>query len=159
MIIKGYITKTDGTYATVSSFQNQIFDDVLLIYPYGFQSRVKPTNSTLVLLFGGLGSKTNLFGIPYDVITQSTLEDGDSEIKNRLSLLGFKAGASKNTITGNVDCDKSINAISYKVGNIKVVGSQQATITNPIGGSTVDAEARSAISNIITALKNHGLIA
>lgn len=159
MIIKGYITKTDGTYATVSSFQNQIFDDVLLIYPYGFQSRVKPTNSTLVLLFGGLGSKTNLFGIPYDVITQSTLEDGDSEIKNRSSLLGFKAGASKNTITGNVDCDKSINAISYKVGNIKVVGSQQATILNPIGGSIVDAEARSAISSIITTLKNHGLIA
>lgn len=159
MIIKGYITKTDGTYATVSSFQNQIFDDVLLIYPYGFQSRVKPTNSTLVLLFGGLGSKTNLFGIPYDVITQSTLEDGDSEIKNRSSSLGFKAGASKNTITGDTDCDKSINAISYKVGNTKVVGSQQATILNPIGGSTVDAEARSAISNIITALKNHGLIA
>lgn len=159
MIIKGYITKTDGTYATVSSFQNQIFDDVLLIYPYGFQSRVKPTNSTLVLLFGGLGSKTNLFGIPYDIITQSTLEDGDSEIKNRSSSLGFKAGASKNTITGDADCDKSINAISYKVGNIKVVGSQQATITNPIGGSTVDAEARSAIASIITALKNHGLIA
>ena len=159
MIIKGYITKTDGTYATVSSFQNQIFDDVLLIYPYGFQSRVKPTNSTLVLLFGGLGSKTNLFGIPYDIITQSTLEDGDSEIKNRSSSLGFKAGASKNTITGDVDCDKSINAISYKVGNTKVVGSQQATILNPIGGSTVDAEARSAISSIITALKNHGLIA
>lgn len=159
MIIKGYITKTDGTYATVSSFQNQIFDDVLLIYPYGFQSKVKPTNSTLVLLFGGLGSKTNLFGIPYDIITQSTLEDGDSEIKNRSSSLGFKAGASKNTITGNVDCDKSINAISYKVGNTKVVGSQQATILNPIGGSTVDAEARSAISSIITALKNHGLIA
>lgn len=159
MIIKGYITKTDGTYATVSSFQNQIFDDVLLIYPYGFQSRVKPTNSTLVLLFGGLGSKTNLFGIPYDIITQSTLEDGDSEIKNRSSSLGFKAGASKNTITGDTDCDKSINAISYKVGNTKVVGSQQATILNPIGGSTVDAEARSAISNIITALKNHGLIA
>ena len=159
MIIKGYITKTDGTYATVSSFQNQIFDDVLLIYPYGFQSRVKPTNSTLVLLFGGLGSKTNLFGIPYDVITQSTLEDGDSEIKNRSSLLGFKAGASKNTITGNVDCDKSINATSYKVNNTKVVGSQQATILNPIGGSIVDAEARSAISSIITALKNHGLIA
>ena len=159
MIIKGYITKTDGTYATVSSFQNQIFDDVLLIYPYGFQSRVKPTNSTLVLLFGGLGSKTNLFGIPYDIITQSTLEDGDSEIKNRSSSLGFKAGASKNTITGDTDCDKSINAISYKVGNTKVVGSQQATILNPIGGSTVDAEARSAISSIITALKNHGLIA
>ena len=159
MIIKGHITKTDGTYATVSSFQNQIFDDVLLIYPYGFQSKVKPTNSTLVLLFGGLGSKTNLFGIPYDVITQSTLDEGDCEIKNRSSLLGFKAGASKNNITGDVDCDKSFNAVSYKVNNIKVVGSQQPTISNPVGGGIVDVESRSAISSIITALKNHGLIA
>ena len=159
MIIKGYITKTDGTYATVSSFQNQIFDNVLLIYPYGFQSKVKPTNSTLVLLFGGLGSKTNLFGIPYDVITQSTLEDGDSEIKNRSSSLGFKAGATTNTVTGDINCNKSINAISYKVGNIKVVGSQQSTIANPTGGTVIDVQARATIASIITALKNHGLIA
>jgi hypothetical protein len=159
MIIKGYITKTDGIYATVSTYQDQIFDDVLLIYPYGFQSKVKPSTSTLVLLFGGLGSKTNLFGIPYDIITQSTLEDGDSEIKNRISQFGFKAGAGKNIIKGDVDCDKSFNAVSYKVNNIKVVGSQQSTITNPTGGSVIDVQARSTISNIITALKNHGLIA
>jgi len=159
MIIKGYITKTDGTYATVSTYQDQIFDDVLLIYPYGFQSKVKPSTSTLVLLFGGLGSKSNLFGIPYDVITQSTLEEADVEIKNRSSKLGFKAGASKNNITGDVDCDKSFNAVSYKVSNIKVVGSQQPTITNPTGGTVIDIQARSSISSIITALKNHGLIA
>lgn len=159
MIIKGYITKTDGTYATVVSMQGEIYDDVLLLYPYGSQSRVKATDSTLVLLFGCLGGNTNLFGIPYDIATQSTLEDGDSEIKNRVSNNGFKAGSSKNTIAGDTDCDKSFNAVSYKVANIKVVGSQQPTISNPAGGSTVDAESRTAISNIITALKNHGLIA
>jgi hypothetical protein len=159
MIIKGYITKTDGTYATVISYQNEIFDDVLLIYPYGSQSKVKPSESTLVLLFGGLGSKTNLFGIPYDILTQSTLEEGDSEIKNRVSSLGFKAGKSKNNIIGDTDCDKSFNAISYKVNNIKVVGSQQATIANPAGGVIIDVESRVAITSIITALKAHGLIA
>ena len=159
MIIKGYITKTDGTYATVVSYQNEIFDDVLLIYPYGTQSRIKPSESTLVLLFGGLGSKTNLFGIPYDVATQSSLAEGDSEIKNRKSNNGFKAGASKNSITGDTDCDKSINATSYKVSNIKVVGSQEPTIANPTSGTIIDAESRVAIASIITALKNHGLIA
>lgn len=159
MIIKGYITETDGTYATVVSFQNQVFDDVLLIYPYGFQSNIKPSEYTLVLLFGGLNSNTNLFGIPYDIITQSTLEAGDSEIKNRVSNNGFKAGASKNTIKGDTDCDKSFNALSYKVNNIKVVGSQQPTIANPAGGVSIDVEARVAIASIITALKNHGLIA
>jgi len=159
MIIKGYITKTDGTFATVVSYQNEIFDDVLLLYPYGSQSRVKPTESTLILLFGCLGSKTNLFGIPFDIKTQSTLEEGDSEIKNRVSDLGFLAGKSKNTITGDTDCDESFNATSYKVNNIKVVGSQQATIANPAGGVIIDAESRVAIASIITALKAHGLIA
>lgn len=159
MIIKGYITKTDGTYATVSTYQNQIFDDVLLIYPYGFQSKVKPTESTLILLFGGLGSNSNLFGIPYDIKTQSTLNEGEAEVRNRSSNLGFKAGESKNDIQGNTDISGNCNASFYKVNNIKVVGSQQGTIINPIGGSTVDAEARSAISNIISALKSHGLIA
>lgn len=159
MIIKGYITKTDGTYATVVSMYNEIYDDVLLLYPYGSQSKVKPTDTTLVLLLGCNSSKTNLFGIPYEVATQSILEDGDSELKNRVSNNGFKAGSSKNNIVGDTDCDKSFNALSYKVNNIKIIGSQQATINNPAGGSIIDAEARVAIASIITALKNHGLIA
>ena len=159
MIIKGYITKTDGTYATVVSMYNEVYDDVLLLYPYGSQSKVKTTDTTLVLLFGCNGSKTNLFGIPYEIATQSILEDGDSEIKNRVSNNGFKAGSGKNTVVGDTDCDKSFNALSYKVNNIKVVGSQQATISNPAGGTVVDAESRVAIASIITALKTHGLIA
>jgi hypothetical protein len=100
-----------------------------------------------------------LFGLPYDVLTQSTLEAGDSEVRNRVSNNGFKAGKSKNNITGDTDCDKSFNAVSYKVNNIKVVGSQQATIANPAGGIIIDAESRVAITSIITALKAHGLIA
>lgn len=160
MISIGYITKTDGTIATVASFQNEIFDDVLLVYPYGFQSKVKPSNSTLVLLLGALNSKTNLFAIPYDVLTQSSLNEGECELKNRVSNNGFKAGASQNDISGDTNCDKSFNAtISYKVNNIKVVGIQQPTIAPPTGGINIDVEARASISNIITALKSHGLIA
>lgn len=159
MIIKGYITKTDGTYATVVSMYNEVYDDVLLLYPYGSQSKVKPTDTALILLFGCNSSKTNLFGIPYEVATQSILEEGDSEVKNRVSKNGFKAGNNKNNIVGDTDCDKSFNALSYKVNNVKVVGSQQATISNPAGGVVIDAEARVTIANIITALKNHGLIA
>jgi HK97 family phage major capsid protein len=45
------------------------------------------------------------------------------------------------------------------VGGQQVVGARGAAIPAPTGGSTIDAEARSAIGNILAALRNHGLIA
>lgn len=159
MIYKGHITKTDGTYATVVSLQDEIFDDVLLLYPYGFQSKVKPSESTLVLIFCALGSKTNTFAIPYDVLTQSTLEAGEVEIRNRVFGTGFKATETQNEIEGNSVINGTCEANSYKVAGVQVVGSQQATIADPAGGITIDAEARTAIVAILTALKTHGLIA
>lgn len=39
-----------------------------------------------------------------------------------------------------------------------LIGTRQAAITNPTGGATVDAEARTAITAVITALEAHGLI-
>lgn len=48
---------------------------------------------------------------------------------------------------------------AFKVGGTKVVGTQQAAINNPAGGSTVDTQARVAINAILTALAAHGLIA
>jgi hypothetical protein len=44
------------------------------------------------------------------------------------------------------------------VDGVKVVGAQQAAILAPAGGSTVDAQARSAIGSILAALRTHGLI-
>lgn len=40
-----------------------------------------------------------------------------------------------------------------------VIGSQQAAIGGPAGGTTIDAEARAAIDAVLTALRSHGLIA
>lgn len=155
-MLKAHITQTDGTYAKVVASQGEVFDDVLLIYPYGFQSRIKPTESTLVALFGSRG---NMFAIPYDVVSQSVLEEGEVEIKNRASGLGFKAKQLSNEIKGATLIDSTCEATAYKVSGIKVVGSQQSTIANPTGGTIIDVESRVAIASIITALKNHGLIA
>lgn len=155
-ICKAYIVKTDGTFAKVVASQGEVFDDVLLIYPYGFQSRVKPSESTLVLLFS---SQTNLFAIPYDITSQAILEDGEVELRNRVSGLGFKAKQATNEISGATLIDNTCEATAYKVSGIKVVGNQEPTIANPAGGAIIDTESRLAISNIITALKNHGLIA
>lgn len=45
------------------------------------------------------------------------------------------------------------------VGEQQVVGAQAAAIANPSGGLTADAEARTAIGQILSALRQHGLIA
>jgi hypothetical protein len=47
----------------------------------------------------------------------------------------------------------------YRVDGVKVVGNRQATIAPPSGGGTIDAQGRTAIASIITALQAHGLIA
>ena len=45
------------------------------------------------------------------------------------------------------------------IGGQQVVGSRKAAIANPSGGAILDAEARSTIGAILTALRQHGLIA
>lgn len=50
-------------------------------------------------------------------------------------------------------------ASSLRIGGVQVVSSRQAAIANPSGGTTVDTEARTAITAVCTALRMHGLIA
>lgn len=57
-------------------------------------------------------------------------------------------------ITGPVTTDSE-----YRVDGTKVVGSQQGAITAPTGGATIDSQARTAISAILSAMRTHGLIA
>jgi hypothetical protein len=45
------------------------------------------------------------------------------------------------------------------IGGQQVVGARGANITVPTGGTSIDAEARTAISAVISALVAHGLIA
>lgn len=56
-------------------------------------------------------------------------------------------------ITGNCD----VTGV-YKVDGTQVISNQQGAITNPTGGTTVDAQARTAINSILTAMRTHGLI-
>lgn len=44
------------------------------------------------------------------------------------------------------------------IGGVQVVGARQAAIAAPTGGSTVDSEARTAIAEMLAALRTHGLI-
>jgi len=53
---------------------------------------------------------------------------------------------------------KETSKLADKSGNPQIADRQSA-ITAPSGGATVDAEARTAINSIITALEAHGLVA
>lgn len=46
-----------------------------------------------------------------------------------------------------------------RIDGIKVVGAQQAAIADPSGGTTVDVETRTAMEQVLAALRSHGLIA
>lgn len=49
-------------------------------------------------------------------------------------------------------------ATSINVGGVKVVGERGAAINDPLGGTTIDEEARTTITQILTSLRAHGLI-
>lgn len=44
------------------------------------------------------------------------------------------------------------------IGGVQVVGERAAAITDPAGGATIDAEARTAIAAILAMARAHGLI-
>jgi hypothetical protein len=47
---------------------------------------------------------------------------------------------------------------SVTIGGVQVVGSRAAAIVAPTGGTTVDVQAREALGQILTALRQHGLV-
>jgi hypothetical protein len=53
----------------------------------------------------------------------------------------------------------AVTATSFNVGVNQVLGPQQGAIADPSGGGVVDAQARTAIVFLLTAARNHGLIA
>ena len=53
----------------------------------------------------------------------------------------------------------TVTAERVEVGGVQVVGGQVAAIASPVGGSTVDAEARNAIGLMLAAMRQHGMIA
>jgi hypothetical protein len=52
-----------------------------------------------------------------------------------------------------------VRADGLEIGGEQVVSTQAAAIAAPAGGTTIDTEARSAIDQILGALRHHGLIA
>lgn len=51
-----------------------------------------------------------------------------------------------------------LRGTSLALGGSQVVGSRLAAIPGPTGGANIDVEGRGAISQILAALRQHGLI-
>lgn len=68
--------------------------------------------------------------------------------------IGGVSSTEKLEVVGNM----SISGV-YKVNGTQVVGNQGAAVVDATGGSTIDAEARTAINAVISRLEAHGLIA
>ena len=84
MIIKGFILETSegGQRAKVKISQGEILDNVLLLHPYGETSNMQNDESSQVLILFANGSKTNTFGIPYNVLSQPNLELTEKAVGN-----------------------------------------------------------------------------
>lgn len=52
----------------------------------------------------------------------------------------------------------TVHAATVVIDGEQVIGARAAAITSPTGGSTTDSEARAAISAILDAMRQHGLI-
>lgn len=77
------------------------------------------------------------------VLNATTL--GNTVLSSSLTSVGFLE---------NLDCDTAI-----KVNGTQVVGARTVNIPNPTAGVTIDANARTAIDQIIASLELHGLSA
>jgi hypothetical protein len=53
----------------------------------------------------------------------------------------------------------NVRGSSLVLGGVKVVGAQGSAIADPSGGTTIDSQARTALGQILAALREHGLIA
>jgi hypothetical protein len=58
-----------------------------------------------------------------------------------------------------LDAGRRVDADGVVVGGTQVLGPQAAAIAEPVGGVTQDEECRSTVALLLSALRNHGLIA
>ena len=169
MIIKGQIIEVSdgGKKAKVITSENEIIPNVRLLYPYGDSANPAQDETSQILLFFSLGSKTNAFGIPYNVLLQSNLQPNEKLIGNvkNGNVITFKANGDieitspKSLFSGLIDAVGNINTNGvYKVADTQVVGSQGGAVADAVGGAVIDTEARVAINTLLAELRTHGLI-
>ena len=78
-----------------------------------------------------------------------------SEVSARA--LGAEPGSEVRAMIGT-EASRPLRGSALVLQGDQVVGSRQPAIASPSGGTTTDAEARAAIEQLLSALRQHGLI-
>lgn len=155
MIYKGYILEISqgGQRAKVKALGGRIFENLLILHPYGESSFMESDNSSLCWVFMPTNGDENSFCIPYNVPLQPELKQTEKVVGN------FKTG-NKVTFKANGDIELAgtndflaqtienfnINASTKITLNAPAIGlgdelglvlNDQAAITDSVGGACV----------------------
>ncbi len=137
MITKGFLKRfTSQNRAEVSTVNGQILNNVQILYPYGYYSKAKLNETSEILLLSSLGSKANLFGIPYNVPIEPTdLLDGEVQIKNPAvedSKITFKQNGDIE-ITTNQDLNQMINSLNITATAKVTINAPEIDLADAVG--------------------------
>jgi phage baseplate assembly protein V len=87
-------------------------------------------------------------------------DEGDFILLRRGRIVEIHAGTRVDVTSPIINCSGRVNvATHYRVSDIKVVGAQGAAVLDPVGGTIVDVQARTALAAVLARLRAHGLIA
>jgi phage gp45-like len=140
-------------------------ENITLVNQYGINSA--PPVGTNCIMFAPFGYAENIFAISLNAAAPK-IQPGETIVYdnfgNKIYLksngdIDIIAAKNVNITAATTSASGDINTQGvYKVDGVQVVTTQQPAIIAPTGGSTVDAQARTAINSLITTLQTHGLI-
>jgi phage baseplate assembly protein V len=126
---------------------------------YGLTSVPLAGAEAVVLFVGGTRDHGLVVAVDDRRYRPTGLQPGEVAIYNSVGGRVLLKADGTLEVTGATKFSSTVEATGLKVSGKQVVGEQQATIAPPAAGGTVDANARTTIGQILTALQAHGLIA
>jgi hypothetical protein len=115
------------------------------------------------------GTGAVVLGTSPEITTSITTSSASFDLVNTTATtVNFAGGATANVNIGGTGATVRTPGDIFRIDDaagqiqidsIKVVGIQQAAVADAAGGATIDAEARTALNDLLAKLRTHGLIA
>ena len=124
MIQIGFIREVleGGKFAKVETVQREVLNNVVLLHPYGESSNIQIDQSSQILLFFSLGSKSNCYGVPFNALLQPSLEAGEKAVGNFKvgNKITFKANGDIEVLTTNDVIETLVNKTINASGSVTI---------------------------------------